>query len=52
MGAPDLEPTNGRGKRHKQRLSDDRMTCGSASLTNVGASVVRSKIATKMELRS
>jgi hypothetical protein len=42
MGAPGFEPANGRGKLNKQSRSDDRMTGGSAKLTNVGARAVRS----------
>jgi len=52
MGAPDFEPANGRGKLHKRSLSHDRMSGGSAKLTNVGARAVRIKIGAKMELRS
>ena len=42
MGAPGFEPANGRGKLNKQTWSDDRMTGGSAKLTNVGARAIRS----------
>jgi hypothetical protein len=52
MRAPGFEPANGRGKLNKQSWSDDRMTDGSAQLTNMGARAVRSKIGAKMELRS
>jgi hypothetical protein len=51
MGAPGFEPANGRSKLHQQSWSDDRMTGGSAKLTNVRARAVRSEIGAKMELR-
>ena len=52
MGAAGFEPANRRGKLNKQSWSDDRMTGGSAKLTDVGARAVRSEIGAKMELRS